>query len=51
MQGLLARKFRTGIDKSDRNEMSKAVNLLARNGYSYGQAKKAVAEFIENQEV
>ena len=50
MQGLLARKFRSGIDKYDRNEVSKAVNLLARNGYSYGQAKKAVAEFIENQE-
>jgi len=50
MLNLLSRKFRSGIDKSDRNEVSKAINLLARNGYSYGQAKKAVTEFIENQE-
>jgi len=50
MLNLLARKFRSGIDKSDRNEVSKAINLLARNGYNYGQAKKAVTEFIENQE-
>lgn len=50
MQALLSRKFRSGIDKSDRKEVAKAVNLLSRNGYSYAQAKKAVTEFIENQE-
>lgn len=49
MLNLLSRKFRAGIDKTDRNAVAKAVNLLARNGYSYGQAKKAVTEFIENQ--
>jgi regulatory protein len=50
MLDLLRRKFRAGLDKSDRNAVSKAINLLARNGYSYHQAKKAVTEFIENQE-
>jgi regulatory protein len=50
MRGLLQKKFRSGIDKSDRNEVSKAINLLARNGYSYSQAKKAVTDFTENQE-
>lgn len=50
MRALLNRKFRAGIDGSDRNAVAKAINLLARNGYSYSQAKKAVTEFAENTE-
>jgi SOS response regulatory protein OraA/RecX len=51
MMNLLSRKFRAGIDKTDRNAVAKAINLLSRNGYSYAQAKKAVTEFIENMEM
>ena len=49
MFNFLSRKFRAGIDKTDRNAVSKAINMLSRNGYSYAQAKKAVTEFTDNQ--
>ncbi|MCL2099330.1 MAG: recombination regulator RecX [Oscillospiraceae bacterium] len=50
MLGLLGKKFRSGLDKTDRKETAKAINLLARNGYAYHQAKKAVAAFTEDGE-
>jgi len=55
MRLLLTKKYnsgyKTGIDKTDRNAVAKAINLLSRNGYSYAQAKKAVTEFIEMMEM
>ena len=50
MQALLSRKFRAGIDKTDRKDVAKAINYLSRNGYSYAQAKTAVTKFTEEDD-
>ena len=50
MRNLLKKKYGENLsrlDRSDRNEVQKAVNMLIRNGYKYQDAKNAVAELAE----
>ncbi|MCL2813217.1 MAG: RecX family transcriptional regulator [Oscillospiraceae bacterium] len=50
MTGLLEKKYGANLDrldKSDKNEIQKAVNMLVRNGYRYPSARNAVAAFTD----
>jgi len=50
MRALLKKKYGESLDrldKSDRADIQKAINLLIRGGYKYQQAKNAVAELID----
>ncbi|MCL1857756.1 MAG: RecX family transcriptional regulator [Oscillospiraceae bacterium] len=54
MRNLLKKKYGENLnrlDKSDRNDIQKAINMLIRNGYKYQDAKNAVADFIDNTEI
>ena len=50
MRNLLIKKYGANLDrldKSDRNDIQKAINMLMRNGYKYQDAKNAVADFTD----
>jgi len=50
MRNLLKKKYGENLnrlDKSDRNDINKAINMLIRNGYKYQDAKNAVADFMD----
>jgi len=54
MRNLLKKKYGGNLerlDKSDRNDINKAINMLIRNGYKYQDAKNAVADFIDNTDI
>ena len=54
MQNLLKKKFGENLnrlDKSDRNDIQKAINMLIRNGYKYQEAKNAVFDLIEDENI
>jgi SOS response regulatory protein OraA/RecX len=50
MRVLLRKKYGADLeklDKSDRKDISKAINMLVRGGYKYQQAKKALESLTE----
>ena len=50
MRNFLKKKYGENLDrldKSDRNDINKAINMLVRNGYKYQSAKNAVADFMD----
>jgi len=50
MRSLLTKKYGENLnrlDKSDRNDIQKAISMLIRNGYKYQDAKNAVADFTD----
>jgi len=52
MRGLLKKKYGENLnrlDKSDRADIQKAINMLIRSGYKYQQAKNAVADFTDTE--
>ncbi|MCL2771918.1 MAG: recombination regulator RecX [Oscillospiraceae bacterium] len=54
MINLLKKKYGENLsrlDKSDRNDIQKAINMLVRNGYKYQEAKNAVTDFIDDTDV
>jgi len=53
MRNLLTKKYGANLDrldKSDRNDIQKAINMLIRNGYKYQNAKNIVADFIDDSD-
>ncbi|MCL2158959.1 MAG: recombination regulator RecX [Oscillospiraceae bacterium] len=51
MRNLLKKKYGENLDrldKSERSDIQKAINMLIRNGYKYQAAKNAVFEFIDD---
>ena len=51
MRSLLKKKYGEDLnrlDKSDRNAVQKAINMLIRNGYKYQDAKNAVADLTDD---
>ena len=54
MRNLLKKKYGESLDrldKSDRNDIQKAINMLIRNGYKYQDAKNTVADFIDDIDI
>jgi len=54
MRNLLKKKYGADLnrlDKSDRNDIQKAINMLIRNGYKYQQSKNAVFGLIEDEHI
>jgi SOS response regulatory protein OraA/RecX len=54
MRNLLKKKYGENLnrlDKSDRNAIQKAINMLIRNGYKYQAAKNAVFDLIEDENI
>ena len=54
MRFLLIKKYGENLnrlDKSDRNDIQKAINTLIRNGYKYQQAKNTVFDLIEDENI
>lgn len=52
MRILLKKKYGENLnrlDKSNRNDVQKAIRMLIRNGYKYQDAKKAVFDLIEDE--
>ena len=54
MRIILTKKYGENLnrlDKSDRSDIQKAINMLIRNGYKYQEAKKTVADFLEDTDI
>jgi len=54
MRNLLKKKYGENLDrldKTDRNDVQKAINMLIRNGYNYQSAKNVVFELIEDENI
>jgi len=54
MRGLLKKKYGenlNGLDKSDRNAIQKAIQMLMRNGYKYQEAKNTVFDFVGDENI
>lgn len=54
MRAILKKKYGGNLerlDKSDRNAVQKAINMLMRNGYKYQEAKNTVFDFIEDENI
>ena len=51
MRNLLKKKYGgdfSRLDKSNRNDIQKAISMLIRNGYNYQEAKNAVADVTDD---
>jgi len=54
MINLLEKKYGKnldGLDKSDRNAVQKAIAMIMRSGYKYQEAKNAVFDLIEDENI
>ena len=54
MRNLLTKKYGENLNrlnKSERSDIQKAINMLIRNGYKYQAAKNAVFDFIDDADV
>jgi len=54
MRNLLKKKYGEKLDrldKSDRNDINKAINMLIRNGYKYQDAKNIIADFMDDTDI
>jgi len=54
MRNLLIKKYGENLgrlDKSNRNDMQKAINMLIRNGYKYQDSKNTVFDFFDDENI